>query len=216
MRRSSVFCAIHAAAVLLACAEADRSADAAVAALPTTPVFVERAAEAGLDFVHRNGAVGDYNYPELLVGGAALLDFDDDGLLDVYLVQSGPVPGTPEAATSAGPVANRPGNRLYRNLGDGAFGDVTDTAGVGDTGYGAGATAADYDRDGLVDLYVTNVGPNRLYRNLGGGTFEDATERAGVGDPAWSSSSVFFDYDGDLDMDLDSFVANYVVWSAAA
>ncbi|MCY3932862.1 MAG: CRTAC1 family protein [Acidobacteria bacterium] len=199
------------AAVLPACGEADGGADVSTAVPAPEPVFFEHASEAGLDFVHRNGAVGDYNYPELLVGGGALLDFDEDGLLDVYLVQSGPVPGAPEAATSAGPAADRPGNRLYRNLGDGAFEDVTDAAGVGDTSYGAGATAADYDRDGLVDLYVTNVGPNRLYRNLGGGTFEDATERAGVGDPAWSSSSVFFDYDGDLDLDL--FVANYVVWS---
>ena len=92
---------------------------------------------------------------------------------------------------------------------------MTDAAGVGDTSYGAGATAADFDRDGLVDLYVTNVGPNRLYRNLGDGVFEDVTKHAGVvGDPAWSSSSVLFDYDGDLDLDL--FVANYVVWKRRA
>ncbi|MXX77033.1 MAG: CRTAC1 family protein [Holophagales bacterium] len=209
MWRFSTFALVLLVAVLLACAEADGGADVSTAVPAPEPIFVERASEAGLDFVHRNGAVGDYNYPELLVGGAALLDFDDDGLLDVYLVQSGPVPGS---AGSMGPAADRPGNRLYRNLGDGGFEDVTDAAGVGDTGYGAGATAADYDRDGLVDLYVANVGPNRLYRNLGDGAFEDVTERAGVGDPAWSSSSVLFDYDGDLDLDL--FVANYVVWSA--
>jgi len=212
MRRSTTFALVLLAAVLPACGEADGGADVSTAVPAPEPVFFERASEAGLDFVHRNGAVGDYNYPELLVGGGALLDFDEDGLLDVYLVQSGPVPGAPEAATSAGPAADRPGNRLYRNLGDGAFEDVTDAAGVGDTSYGAGATAADYDRDGPVDLYVTNVGLNRLYRNLGSGVFEDMTERAGVGDPAWSSGSVFFDYDGDLDLDL--FVANYVVWSA--
>ena len=216
----------------------------------TAPIFVERAAEAGLDFVHRNGATGDYDYPELLVGGGALLDVDEDGLLDVYLVQSGPVPGaagdgspsrsggasadrpgnvgvtapvagsvatragsTDAAASGAGTAADELRNRLYRNLGDGAFEDVTDAAGVGDAGYGAGATAGDYDRDGLVDLYVLNVGANRLYRNAAGGVFEDATARAGVGDDAWSSSAVFFDYDGDLDLDL--FVVNYVVWSAA-
>ena len=213
MRRSSTFALVLLAAVLPACGEADGGADVSRAVPAPEPVFFERASEAGLDFVHHNGAVGDYNYPELLVGGGALLDFDEDGLLDVYLVQSGPVPGAPEAATSAGSAANRPGNRLYRNLGDGTFEEVTDAAGVGDTSYGAGATAADFDRDSLVDLYVTNVGPNRLYRNLGDGTFGDVTEPAGVGDPAWSSSSVFFDYDGDLDLDL--FVANYVVWSAA-
>ncbi len=216
MRRSSTFALVLLAAVLPACGEADGGADVSTAVPAPEPVFVERASEAGLDFVHRNGAVGDYNYPELLVGGGALLDVDEDGLLDVYLVQSGPVPGAggnESSSSSGGPAADRPGNRLYRNLGDGAFEDVTDAAGVGDTSYGAGATAADFDRDGLVDLYVTNVGPNRLYRNLGDGVFEDVTERAGVGDPAWSSSSVFFDYDGDLDLDL--FVANYVVWSAA-
>ena len=217
MRRTLVFVSIGLAVAVWACGEADGGAEPSTAAPSPTPIFVERAAEAGLDFVHRNGATGEYNYPELLVGGGALLDIDDDGLLDIYLVQSGPVPGTAGNAgirpESGGPAADRPGNRLFRNLGDGTFEDVTAAAGVGDTSYGAGATAADYDRDGMVDLYVTNVGPNRLYRNLGGGAFEDATERAGVGDPAWSSSSVFFDYDGDLDLDL--FVANYVVWSAA-
>ena len=212
MRGCFVFFSASSAVALLACAEADGDMEMSTAVPSTEPVFVERASEAGLDFVHQSGATGEYNYPELLVGGGALLDVDDDGLLDVYLVQSGPVPGGPEAAASAGPAANRPGNRLYRNLGDGGFEDVTDAAGVGDTGYGAGATATDVDRDGLVDLYVTNVGPNRLYRNLGHGVFEDVTERAGVDDRAWSSSSVFFDYDGDLDLDL--FVANYVVWSA--
>ena len=205
------------AAVLLACGEADGGADESTAAHAPAPAFVERASEAGLDFVHRNGALGEYNYPELLVGGGALLDFDDDGLLDVYLVQSGPVPGALGNAgalpSTGGAASDRPGNRLFRNLGDGAFEDVTEAAGVGDTGYGAAATAADYDRDGLVDLYVMNVGTNRLYRNLGGGSFKDATARAGVGDPAWSSGGVFFDYDGDLDLDL--FVVNYVVWSAA-
>ncbi len=217
MRRALVIVPIGLAAVLSACGEPSREAEAPAVAAPTTPIFVERASEAGLNFDHRNGAAGDYNYPELLVGGGALVDYDDDGFLDVYLVQSGPVPGVPGNAgilpASGGAAVDLPGNRLYRNLGDGTFEDATEAAGVGDTGYGAGATAADYDRDGMTDLYVTNVGANRLYRNLGGGSFEDVTERAGVGDAAWSSSSVFFDYDGDRDLDL--FVANYVVWSAA-
>lgn len=221
MRCTPILLPVAATTVLWACAGPGdgrvREPGAEAEAGPPEPIFVERAAEAGLDFVHLNGAAGDYNYPELLVGGGALLDYDDDGFLDIYLVQSGPVPGGSENAgtppASGGAAASQPGNRLYRNQGDGTFEDATDTAGVGDTGYGAGATAADYDRDGRVDLYVLNVGGNRLYRNLGGGAFEDATARAGVGDTAWSSSAVFFDYDGDLDLDL--FVANYVVWSAA-
>ncbi len=209
MRGCFVFVSASSAVAIVACAETDGGTEAPTAAPSTESVFVERASEAGLDFVHRNGATGEYNYPELLVGGGALLDIDDDGLLDVYLVQSGPVPG---AGGSGGQTADRPGNRLYRNLGDGAFEDVTNAAGVGDTGYGAAAAAADYDRDGRVDLYVMNVGANRLYRNAGGGRFEDATEPAGVGDPAWSSGGVFLDVDDDGDLDL--FVVNYVVWSA--
>ena len=219
MRRCCVFFSTGLTAGLAAvagCGEAaDGGGDASTTVSAPTPAFVERAAHAGLDFVHRNGAVGDYNYPELLVGGGALLDVDDDGLLDVYLVQSGPVPGVDGDGSSFGsdgPAADRPGNRLYRNLGAFAFEDVTESAGVGDTGYGAAAAAADYDRDGRVDLYVMNVGANRLYRNLGAFAFEDVTESAGVGDASWSSSGIFFDYDGDLDLDL--FVVNYVVWSA--
>ena len=219
MRRAPILFPVAVTTALWACAGpgGDPGGEPAVPVELATaaPIFVERAAEAGLDFVHRNGAVGDYHYPELLVGGGALLDYDDDGFLDVYLVQSGPVPRVPgNAGVSPASDSDAPlRNRLYRNLGDGTFEDTTDAAGVGDTGYGAGATAADYDRDGLVDLYVTNVGANRLYRNLGGGgAFEDVTERARVGDASWSSSSVFFDYDADGDLDL--FVANYVVWSA--
>ncbi len=207
MRSCFVFFFAGSALAVLACADAPRGPETSPLVAATEPIFVERASAAGLDFVHRNGAVGDYNYPELLVGGGALLDVDDDGFLDVYLVQGGPTPGTVDADD-----ADRPQNRLYRNLGDGAFEDATAAAGVGDTSYGAGATAADYDADGRVDLYVLNVGPNRLYRNLGDGAFEETTNRAGVGDRAWSAGAVFFDYDGDLDLDL--FVANYVVWRA--
>ena len=219
MRRASILLPVAVTTALGACAGpgGDPVGETAVPAevAAADRIFVERAAEAGLDFVHRNGAIGDYNYPELLVGGGALLDYDDDGFLDVYLVQSGPVPGSGPGNAGVSPASGSDAplrNRLYRNLGDGTFEDTTDAAGVGDTGYGAGATAADYDRDGLVDLYVLNVGANRLYRNLGDGAFEDVTDRAGVGDASWSSSSVFFDYDGDRDLDL--FVANYVVWSA--
>ena len=218
MRCAPILLPVAVTTALWACAgpDGDPVGEPAVPAeLAATPIFVERAADAGLDFVHRNGAIGDYNYPELLVGGGALLDYDDDGFLDVYLVQSGPVPGSGPGNAGVSPASGSgapPGNRLFRNLGDGTFEDATEAAGVGDTSYGAGATAADYDRDGLVDLYVLNVGANRLYRNLGGGAFEDVTERAGVGDASWSSSAVFVDYDRDRDLDL--FVANYVVWSA--
>ncbi len=169
---------------------------------PPGITFEEVAATQHLDFVHQSGATGTFLYPEITQGGGAFLDADGDGFLDVYLVQAGPL-------NARGP--ERPANRLFRNRGDGTYEDQTDAAGVGDTGYGSGVAAADFDRDGDVDLYVTNLGPNRLYVNRGDGTFDDQTATAGVGDPAWSTSAAFFDVDGDGDLDL--WVVNYVEWS---
>ena len=159
---------------------------------PSGP-FTDVASASGIDFIHHSGAAGEFLLPEIMGGGAGFLDYDGDGFLDAYLVDS------------AG------GNRLYRNSGSGAFKDVTDISGVGDTGYGMGCAAADYDNDGDVDLYVTNLGSNVLYRNDGDGTFVDVTTTAAVGDPSWSTSSAFIDYDRDGDLDL--FVVNYVDWS---
>ena len=176
---------------------------------PTEPaVFNERAVEVGLVFQHRNGGAGRYLLPEIMGAGAALFDFDGDGDLDAYLVQGADLePGTGAAATDS-PTRDR----LFRNelveTGELRFVDVTAESGIDSTGYGMGVAAADYDGDGLPDLYVTNLGPNRLWRNLGGGRFEDATQAAGADDPRWSVPAAFFDYDGDGALDL--FVANYV------
>ena len=137
---------------------------------------------------------------ESMSGGVALIDFDHDGLLDVYLVNS------PTVATASDARSAR--SELWRNQGDGTFVDVTDKAGVGYPGWGMGAVAADFDNDGWDDLYVTCYGPNRLYRNNHDGTFSDVTGKAGVGDPRWSTGAAFADYDGDGWLDL--FVANYV------
>ncbi len=160
----------------------------------------------GLDFHHRSGADGDFYYPESMVGGVGLCDVDGDGALDVYLVQSGDL----DDRTGAGET---PANRLYRNRGEGTFEDLTEVASVGDTGYGMGVACGDYDLDGDIDLYVTNVGPNVLYRNRGDGTFDDVTAEAGVGHPGWGASTLFFDADGDADLDL--LVVNYLEWSPA-
>ena len=145
----------------------------------------------GIRFTHANGATGDFHLPETLGAGGAFLDYDNDGNLDLYLVNS--------AAPSV----------FFRNKGDGTFTDVTESAKVDNQGsYGHGVACGDYDNDGYVDLYVTNFGANRLYRNNGDGTFADVTVQAGVGDPHWSSSATFFDYDSDGYLDL--YVVNYV------
>jgi len=187
---------------------------ATAASPPKGPVFVDRAAELGLDFVHHNGRSGEFYFPEINGAGAALIDFDGDGDLDAYLVQSGPIgPGTGKAAGAkiapdrADSNRDRPGDRLFRNDGK-RFVDVTQASGVDATGYGMGVAAGDVDNDGDVDLYVANYGPNQLWRNEGDGTFTEVTARAGADDPRWSIGASFFDYDRDGDLDL--YVINYV------
>ena len=162
--------------------------------------FTPITAGSGIDFVHYNGATGRKYLVETMGGGVAWIDYDGDGLLDAYFVNGAPLPGS--APTTS------PKNRLYRNLGDGGFADVTRDAGVGDTGYGLGCCVADIDNDGDPDLYVTNYGPNALYRNEGDGTFTDITAEAGVGHDGFSTGCAFADFDNDGLVDL--FVANYV------
>jgi len=170
---------------------------------PATPWFEEVAAKAHFDFRHFSGHKKRFYMPEMETGGVGLLDYDADGLLDIYCVNGGALD---PAAT------NRPGNRLYRNLGNWRFEDVTERAGVGGHGeYGMGCACGDYNGDGWIDIYVTNLGRNTLYRNNGDGTFTDVTEQAGVECNSWSTSAAFFDYDGDGALDL--IVVNYLKWS---
>ena len=165
--------------------------------------LVEVTADAGIDFVHVDGRSGRRYFLETVGSGTGFFDADGDGLVDLYLVNGAALPGAV--------VDIAPTNRLYRNHGDGTFADVTERAGVGDTGYGAGCAAADHDNDGDLDLYITNFGPNVLYRNDGDGTFTDVTREAGVGDGQWSLSCAFADYDNDGDVDL--YVTNYIDFS---
>ncbi len=162
--------------------------------------------QAGVSFVHFNGAEGEKLLPETMGGGVAFLDYDEDGDADLLLINSTHWPHSRDKSTS-------PHMALYRNDGTGRFEDVTAGSGLDVSFYGMGVAAADYDGDGRVDVFVTAVGPNRLFRNLGGGRFQDVTARAGVAGSAedWSSSAGFFDYDNDGDLDL--FVCNYVRWS---
>jgi enediyne biosynthesis protein E4 len=178
------------------------------------PPFVESAAAAGLDFTHVNGATGQYYMAEQMGAGVALFDYDNDGDLDVFLVQGGRL-GAP------GGLGPRLTSRLFRNdltvRADGTrtlrLTDVTERAGAGWQQYGMGAAVGDYDNDGDLDLFLTSFGPDALFRNNGDGTFTDVTAQAGVSDPLWSTSAAFFDYDRDGDLDL--FVANYLDFTLA-
>lgn len=174
------------------------------------PLFRDASSETGLVFHHFTGATGEYYMPEIMGSGAALIDYDNDGDLDVYLVQCTALGGGRPAFPP--PAGFKPGNRLFRNelvpAGRLRFTDVTEKAGVGYTGYGMGAAAADYDNDGDADLYLTNFGSNVLYRNNGDGTFSDVTAQSGADDARWSTSASFLDYDSDGDLDL--YVCNYL------
>jgi hypothetical protein len=168
------------------------------------PLFVETAADVGLNFTHDTGATGEYYMPEVMGAGVALFDFDNDGDLDVFFVQSGPI-GRGRRSVGAS------GHRLFRNdLANGKlrFTDVTSRSGIALEGYGMGAATGDYDGDGDFDLLITAFGPETLYRNNGDATFTDVTAQAGVSDDLWSTSAAFVDYDRDGHLDL--FVANYV------
>ncbi len=166
--------------------------------------FRDVTSQTGIDFVHTDGSSGRRYIVETVAAGLALFDYDGDGDDDIYFLNGAPLRGTSTETT--------PRNRLYRNDGHWRFTDVTDSAGVGDVGYGLGVAAGDYDNDGDLDLYLNNFGPNVLYRNNGEGTFTDVTEEAGVanGDQV-GAGTCFLDMDADGDLDL--YVANYLVFS---
>jgi hypothetical protein len=174
---------------------------------PRSPAvnFVDVTTKAGIAFVHESGATADKLMVETFGSGVAWIDYDNDGFLDLYFVNG--------AAVARGTAS--PGNALYRNNRDGTFTDVTQRTGVAGKGrYGTGVAVADYDNDGFLDLYVTNLGPNILYRNHRDGSFSDATAEAGVaGEGEWGSSAGFFDYDRDGDVDL--YVVNYLDFDPA-
>jgi tetratricopeptide (TPR) repeat protein len=171
-----------------------------------TPRFVDDAEAAGLRFVHDNGARPGLQVPPVsLSGGIGLLDYDGDGLLDVYAVQGGPFPPDPDKP--------RTGDRLYRNRGNGTFEDVTGPSGLAamSGGYGHGVAVGDFDGDGRPDLFVTRWRRYALYRNKSDGTFEDVTVRSGLGgDRHWPTSAAFADLDEDGDLDL--YVCHYFLW----
>lgn len=174
--------------------------------IATLPTFEEIPASAsGINWTHVAGKSAKKILPETSGAGCAFLDFDNDGWMDIYLVNS----GRSDFYLPPNPLRNA----LYRNNRDGTFVDVTSKAGVGGGGYGMGVAAGDYNGDGFADLYVTQYGQNILYRNNGDGTFTDVTEKAGVAAPGWSSSAVWFDYDNDGRLDL--FVCQFAEFDPA-
>jgi len=169
------------------------------------PQFSDDAEEAGLHFIHQSGSATGRLIPTVTnAGGVGLIDYDRDGRLDVFFVQSGTFP--------PGPASAHGGDRLFRNRGDGTFEDATERAGLGGArGYGHGVAVGDIDNDGFPDLFVTRWRSYGLYRNRGDGTFEDATGRCGLGgDRDWPTSAAFADLDNDGDLDL--YVCHYLAW----
>ena len=167
--------------------------------------FVDVTKEAGISFVHHNGAYGEKLLPETMGAGVAFLDYDNDGDQDLLFVNSCPWPGH-EAKTPA------PTQALYRNDGKGHFEDVTKQAGLDKTFYGQGVAVGDYDNDGDPDVYITAIGRGYLFRNDGKGHFEDVTEAANAKGPnGWLTGAAFLDIDNDGDLDL--FICNYITWT---
>jgi hypothetical protein len=182
--------------------------------------FVDQSQAAGLDFVHFNGMTGNFYQPEIMGPGVALFDYDNDGDLDVYLVQGKMI----DMVKSADEALIKPRSlplrgRLYRNdltvNPDGTraihFVDVTQVSGIDAHGYGMGVTAGDFDNDGCIDLFLTNFGTNQLLRNNCDGTFSDVSKRSRTDASGWGVSAAFVDYDRDGWLDL--FVGNYLIYS---
>ena len=172
-------------------------------------VFEAIAARSGLTFISDSSPTANKNQPETMIAGVALLDYDNDGYLDVYVVNGAAIPSLEKESPKYW-------NRLYHNNHDGTFTDVTEKAGVAGVGYSMGVAVGDYDNDGWPDIYVVNTGKNQLFHNNHDGTFTDVTDKTGVaggildGKKMWSVSAAWVDYNNDGLLDL--FVSNYCKW----
>jgi len=177
---------------------------------PIPGKFTDATAALGLHFQYLSSHTAKHYLPETMGAGVALFDYDNDGRLDIFLVNGAPITDP----TPKGSIPQKSGpqywNRLFHQKPDGTFEDVTEKAGLQGSGYGMGVAVGDYDNDGYEDLYVTAYGGNKLYHNNGNGTFTDVTEKAGVAGSGWSTSAAWVDLDGDGLLDL--VVLRYVQW----
>jgi hypothetical protein len=163
-------------------------------------IFTDITKQSGLNFVHEPGVDGSYFMPESIGSGGAFFDYDQDGDLDIYLIN-----GAWHGKSSKSEI---PKSKLFRQESNHTFTDVTESSGLGEPGYGMGVAVADIDNDGDIDVYVTTYGPDQLFRNNGDGTFANITKQAGITNASWGTSAGFFDYDRDGFLDL--YVANYL------
>ena len=198
------------AVLLIGAAVARQSAPTASVEKPLPGKFTDVAAALGVHFNYFSSHTVKHYLLETMGGGVALFDYDNDGRLDIFLVNGAPL----QDPTPKGSIPQKGGpkysNRLYHQKPDGTFEDVTEKAGLEGVGYGMGAAVGDYDNDGFEDLYVTAYGGNKLYHNNGDGTFTDVTERAGVAGSGWSTSAAWVDLDNDGLLDL--VVLRYLQW----
>jgi len=186
------------------------SAETGEQAKKISPKFIDTTFALGINFRNVASHTSKKYLIETMAPGVALLDYDNDGRLDIFVVNGAPLTDP----TPKGAIPQKTGpkywNRLYHQKPDGTFEDVTEKAGLEGVGYGMGVAVGDYDNDGYEDLYVTAYGGNKLYHNNGDGTFTDVTEKAGVGGSGWSTSAAWVDLDGDGFLDL--VVLRYLVW----
>jgi hypothetical protein len=173
-----------------------------VASKPSTATFEDVTQKSGITWSHNNAQSDARHLPETVGAGCAFIDYDNDGWMDIFFVNS----GSSDFFTPTRPLSNA----LYRNNHDGTFTDVTVKAGLNFNIFGMGVAAADFDGDGFQDLYITGYGRNRLFKNTGKGTFVDVTEKAGVAAPGWSTCALWFDFDNDGKLDL--FVSSFVYY----
>jgi hypothetical protein len=190
--------------------EYDHPATRSEEGMPVPGNFLDVTAASGMQFHHYASQTAKKYMLEIMGSGVALFDYDNDGRLDIFLVNGAPIGDPTPAGTIPRKTDPKYWHRLYHQKPDGTFEDVTETAGLQGVGYGYGVAVGDYDNDGFEDLFVTEYGGNRLYHNNGNGTFADVTEKAGVGGSGWSTSAAWVDLDNDGLLDL--VVLRYVQW----